>query len=1105
MPVTVRARGGWVALAALALACLGPPAARCQDLPALPVHPGNLEGEWRVRLDPEERGEAEGWADPDLDDSQWETRAVPGYIDGPDGHPDYDGCVWYRLRFRLPLDWAGQALVLSFGSVDDHDRTYVNGTRVGETGPGVEIPSLAPRRYAVGPELLRPDASNVIAVRVRDLGGPGGLHRGPLTLLPAAEIERRRTVTVDAGRPLAERFDRPPADCRILKIIHGFPKDPATHEGFLDDLLLQGFGGIVCNVHFDEYLESEPLWQSFLHGVEQAQARGMTMWLYDEQGYPSGNAGELVLRDHPEWQARGVLAPGVDTAGEAVALTLPEGAVISAVAVRRSGEGITLEGSVDLTAAVAGGTLRWQPPAGSGAWRVLAFVEAPVYEGTHAAMNVYVHRPYVNLMERAATDRFLELTHREYARRIPGIGRVFQSTFTDEPSLMTAWLSPMPYPALPWSMDFRESFRAKRGYDIVPLLPALIEDAGAEGHRARCDFWEHVADLTASNFFAPIRDWCHGNGVPSGGHLLMEESLAGHVGFYGDFYRCAEQLDYPGIDCLTSEPGGVPWYIAKLLGSVAHLHGAPKVMSETSDHVQRYRPEGDTRPVVPITAEQIRGTCNRLYVGGVNVTTSYYSFAGLNTVQMNELNEYVGRIGTVLTDGKAVTDIGLLYPIETLWAHHRPARSGPTASERARQVERGWMDAQNRLFAARRDYEIVPSHAIAEATVDAGRLRTGGLELRCLVLAATDTLPVEATRKALDLWRSGGAVVFVGALPTHTPEALSDPAAVSEIRGLFPTIDGQEIATATSPAGGLAVYLPPGMEPLFADVLRSTLEPDLTTAEESPIRYAHREVEGRQVYFLINDSPQPVEADCTFAATGPAEWWDPMAGTRSPLATTAGDRASSAPVRLGGYGSAFVVFPQAAERRVLAGGAVAARLTATPLAEVLGAEPTWTAGGGAAGEISSEAISIDRDGVALPCLRASTLLRETGVDSWCFAQAQLPAGALRGLLGLRAAIWAPTGQESCSAHLYAIATVDDGGQFIADLPTGLAKPGWSDVPIWFESFTPTGWKPTRHVVLDPATITGLSIGWGGYTAGTAGDRIVFGLGPLAAVGKGTDR
>ena len=88
----------------------------------------------------------------------------------------------------------------------------------------------------------------------------------------------------------------------------------------------------------------------------------------------------------------------------------------------------------------------------------------------------------------------------------------------------------------------------------------------------------------------------------------MEESLVGHVPLYGHFFRCVRRLDAPSIDCLTSLPPQVPWYVARMIGSIADLEGRTVTMCEVSDHSQRYRRPGDTRPIRIVTEDEIRGT-----------------------------------------------------------------------------------------------------------------------------------------------------------------------------------------------------------------------------------------------------------------------------------------------------------------------------------------------------------------------------------------------------------------------------------------------------------------------------------------------------------------
>ena len=220
------------------------------------------------------------------------------------------------------------------------------------------------------------------------------------------------------------------------------------------------------------------------------------------------------------------------------------------------------------------------------------------YEGTHAAVSLAFKKPCINLLMPETTARFLEVTHERYAARLgQDLGKWFVATFTDEPSLMNLWFRPMPYRVLPWSANLPGEFRKRRGADLKPLLPALVVEAGPRGAKARYDFWDTIADLVSENYFGQIQAWCRAHGFASGGHLLMEESLAAHVPLYGDFFRCVRRLDAPSMDCLTSLPSEVPWYVARMIDSAACLEGRTVTMSEASDHSQRYRGEGDKRPV----------------------------------------------------------------------------------------------------------------------------------------------------------------------------------------------------------------------------------------------------------------------------------------------------------------------------------------------------------------------------------------------------------------------------------------------------------------------------------------------------------------------------
>lgn len=125
---------------------------------------------WYQKVDPGSKPAA-AWSAAHLEMSDWRTMALPTFLESA-GYPDFDGIFWLRRTFELPNEWDGGDVELHLGAVDDADTTWVNGVSVGAT-TGWEVP----RVYRVPGALLKRGA-NVIAVRVLDTGGGGGLYGG---------------------------------------------------------------------------------------------------------------------------------------------------------------------------------------------------------------------------------------------------------------------------------------------------------------------------------------------------------------------------------------------------------------------------------------------------------------------------------------------------------------------------------------------------------------------------------------------------------------------------------------------------------------------------------------------------------------------------------------------------------------------------------------------------------------------------------------------------------------------------------------------------------------------------------------------------------------
>lgn len=114
---------------------------------------------------------AADWAKPDFDDSGWTSIEQPG--DWRTLEPA-NGLGWMRRAVDVPAELAGKDLTLRLARVDDFDVTFFNGERVGDVLPSSGGGFITSRNYTVPGKLVKA-GRNVIAVRILDTGGAGGL------------------------------------------------------------------------------------------------------------------------------------------------------------------------------------------------------------------------------------------------------------------------------------------------------------------------------------------------------------------------------------------------------------------------------------------------------------------------------------------------------------------------------------------------------------------------------------------------------------------------------------------------------------------------------------------------------------------------------------------------------------------------------------------------------------------------------------------------------------------------------------------------------------------------------------------------------------------
>ncbi|WEK37866.1 MAG: putative Ig domain-containing protein [Candidatus Pseudobacter hemicellulosilyticus] len=175
------------------------------------------------------------WLQPDFNDSHWRLMPVPAHWE-EEGLPDYDGYACYRTRAVIPSSMRRpSALGLRFemGAIDDFDSVFVNGHCIGASTEFRED-----RVYVVlyDEGIIRWDQENVVAVKVLDKYGWGGMYRGQPSIKNAGLDE---FVHIDRNLNYWD-FGK---DGQLSKSISINAKRPVLIEGSLNITLVDPVNG----------------------------------------------------------------------------------------------------------------------------------------------------------------------------------------------------------------------------------------------------------------------------------------------------------------------------------------------------------------------------------------------------------------------------------------------------------------------------------------------------------------------------------------------------------------------------------------------------------------------------------------------------------------------------------------------------------------------------------------------------------------------------------------------------------------------------------------------------------------------------------------------
>ncbi len=668
--------------------------------------------------------------------------------------------------------------------------------------------------------------------------------------------------------------------------------------------------------------------------VEEAAARSMTVGIYDEYNWQSGQAGGRTVRGAGHLRERHIFWSRSQPSRGGAVTTRIDGITSSAASLGRAGmawqydggamswsdweivgvlgcpsEGVTsLDQIQDLTftsrlvaAPSDGCSVETLVPDSDNDLTVVAFV---------AARCATSRVPNYILKETA--QRFLEVGYEPFFRSFGDhFGKTVKYFFYDQPhATFYDWAQRQGdlSSSIPYASELGAHIESSTGHPFMYGLLALLQGVGDQTAALRMGFYEAYTDLVLRNYLGTLASWAQAHGVALSGHEVL-----GHVGswhpsraFGAWDLRVNFGLDYFAVDSFRGITGVdaqdcVPQLSTKMGDSVARSNGRNGCIVEQYI-AGKTAGKGAYAGLWGLSLEDLRAQALRLEIQGARqflyhgfyqtdgydndpsfFTNPRFDFPpGINfepwwPVHRSFADE-AARLSVFLDGAPPVCEVAVFYPRRTAWM------DGPRHSY-GDHVEFWSSYLASRGFG----YHFVDERDLLRATFAGGAMRLGSRQYACMVLPSVTSLESVGTLAALAAFvDAGGLLVSSGATPEHLQNG--------------PAGEGRRIwdeAIANAPTARLLREIP------SAEVADQLLLPLMARrpyakADGSPPvwQWAGREHSGWRLV-LFNDTRQArdVMLDLPFEQAAVARW-DATSGQQGPWLRAPGPGANAAAVHL---------------------------------------------------------------------------------------------------------------------------------------------------------------------------------------------------------------
>ena len=367
---------------------------------------------------------------------------------------------------------------------------------------------------------------------------------------------------------------------------------------------------------------------------------------------------------------------------------------------------------------------------------------------------------YPDLLNKKATEYFIEITHEKYSS---AIGKAFKNfvsaVFTDEPKA----------PFATSNKELQQRYEEMYGESILPYLPLI------EGEKAPTEENVHILrqwyDLCSrafcENFLLPCKKWANENGIDFTGHLDVDHKADGCMngGYNFNLMRALRCFDIPGVDVIwrqiypenrvtdKDEFNAYNGFFPRYASSAAAQIGTKFALSEI------FGVAGAS-----VTYDIMRYTVGYGAVRGINIFNPFNFPLGRKgqllaqelpiftenqpfCQHLSHFNRYTERLSYISSLGERVYDTALYYPVSDFQGRLNLGKISKKFDSLGRQLEEMMID-----------FDIADDDVLQMAEIKNGYMCIGNAQYKNIIIPEGAFIP-KNTQKVLDYFEKHGGRV----------------------------------------------------------------------------------------------------------------------------------------------------------------------------------------------------------------------------------------------------------------------------------------------------------------------------------------------------------